>query len=238
MNLPIVILAGGLATRLKPLTEKIPKAVVKVAGLPFIFWQLQLLKKQNFKNVIISTGYLGEKIKSLVGNGNKFGLKISYENDGEKLLGTGGALKKMLDKLPEYFFVMYGDTFLPINFKIIENKFLKIKKKNLMVVLKNNNKWANSNVSYENHQIISYSNKSQNKDLSYIDYGLSILCKKSFLDIEEKTFGLEKIFLKLISQNKLFGHKTNKRFYEINTVSSLKVTEVFLEKNKKNLFTT
>ena len=104
MKLPMVILAGGLATRLRPLTKNIPKAIAVVAGKPFILWQLELLKKCNFKNIIILTGYLGEKIEKLVGNGENFNLDIRYYNDGDVLLGTGGAIKKISKNLPDHFF--------------------------------------------------------------------------------------------------------------------------------------
>ena len=111
--LPVAILSGGLATRLRPITEKIPKALVEVAGKPFILWQLAYLKSQGVNKVVICTGYLGEMIEKMVGNGRDIGLEVIYSRDGPHLLGTGGALKQALPFLGDAFFVLYGDSFLP-----------------------------------------------------------------------------------------------------------------------------
>src|SRR4051794_24155281 len=108
-SLPIVILAGGLATRLRPLTEKIPKSLVEVAGRPFLEHQIGLLRQNDITEVFLCIGYLGEMIEELFGNGRQFGIRIDYSYDGAKLLGTGGAIKKLLPRLPEDFFVLYGD---------------------------------------------------------------------------------------------------------------------------------
>ncbi len=92
MTLPVAILAGGLATRLRPLTETVPKALVEVAGEPFAFHQLRLLARNGFREVVFLTGYRGEQIAVAVGDGRRFGLDVRYVPDGRRLLGTGGAL--------------------------------------------------------------------------------------------------------------------------------------------------
>ena len=117
--LPVVILAGGLATRMMPITEKIPKSLIEVAGKPFIIHQLEYLKAQGVGKIVICLGHFGEMIQALVGDGSRFGLNIEYSFDGALLLGTGGAIKKSLHLLPKDFFVVYGDSFLPINYKNI-----------------------------------------------------------------------------------------------------------------------
>ena len=150
----LIILAGGLATRLRPFSEKTPKALINIAGKPFIFWQLKILKTQGIKKILICCGYLGEIIKDKVGDGKRFGLDITYSFDGPFLLGTGGAIKNALNMLPDYFMVMYGDTILSVDFEQIQNNFHLLKTQNLMVVLKNNNAWAPSNVICENCKII------------------------------------------------------------------------------------
>ena len=226
----LIILAGGLATRLRPFSEKTPKALINIAGKPFIFWQLKILKTQGIKKILICCGYLGEIIKDKVGDGKRFGLDITYSFDGPFLLGTGGAIKNALNMLPDYFMVMYGDTILSVDFEQIQNNFHLLKTQNLMVVLKNNNAWAPSNVICENCKIINYSNKNDIK-ANYIDYGLSILSKKVFMSVKEKKFNLDLIFKNLINMKQLSSFEVYKRFYEINTIEGVKETEDYLIKN-------
>src|SRR3990172_7010044 len=120
---PVAILAGGLATRLRPITEKIPKALIEVAGRPFIFRQLDYLRGQGIARVVLCTGYLGEQIEAVVGDGHAFGLDVGYSPDGPTLLGTGGTLKRALPLLGERFFVLYGDSFLPCDFLEVQQAF-------------------------------------------------------------------------------------------------------------------
>jgi NDP-sugar pyrophosphorylase family protein len=115
-QIPVAILAGGLATRLRPVTEKIPKSLVPVAGKPFLAHQLALLKSRGIRRAVLCLGYLGEMIQRDFGDGGKFGVKLDYSFDGEKLLGTGGAIKRALPKLGGEFFVLYGDSYLPLQY--------------------------------------------------------------------------------------------------------------------------
>src|SRR5580704_139718 len=133
-SLPVVILAGGLATRLRPLTEKIPKSLVEVAGRPFLEHQIALLRKNGITNIFLCVGYLGEMIEQRFGDGEQLGVQIAYSYDGEKLLGTGGAIKKLLPRLPEDFFVLYGDSFLPIDYQAVATHFRASAKAALMTV--------------------------------------------------------------------------------------------------------
>ena len=156
---PVAILAGGLATRLRPLTEKIPKALIEVGGQPFIVRQLNYLKDQGIKRVVLCTGYLGEQIEAIVGNGITMGLKVSYSPDGPVLLGTGGALRKALPLLGKQFFVLYGDSFLPCDFRKVQAAYKSAGNPALMTVLKNGNRWDKSNVLFQDGKLIEY-NKS------------------------------------------------------------------------------
>ena len=135
--LPIAILAGGLAKRLMPITKSIPKALVQVAGKPFIEHQLILLKEQGIKDVVICTGHLGEQIQQQVACGKRFGLNICYSEDGASLRGTGGAIKRALHLLGDQFFILYGDSYLPINFNNVQKSFLGDKRPALMTIIKN-----------------------------------------------------------------------------------------------------
>jgi len=232
--LPVAILAGGLATRLYPITLTIPKSLVKVAGKPFIFYQLKYLRQQGIKKVDLCTGHLGEMIKSYVGDGSKFDLKILYSLDGNKLLGTGGAIKKALPLLGDKFFVLYGDTFLPIKFDLIEKDFLSSNKLCLITVLKNNDKWDKSNIFFENNLLIKYNKKNPSIKMEYIDYGLSAVSASIFDSYSNGIFfDLSNVYETLSTKKQLKGFEVYERFYEIGTPNSLLETEKYLLNSNK-----
>jgi len=229
----LVLLAGGLATRMKPITESIPKSLIEIAGKPFIQHQLEILKIKGIKKVVICAGKFGEKIADFVKEGSEFGIEIKYSFDGEKLLGTGGAVKKSLPLLSENFFIMYGDSYLDTEFKIINEYFFKKAKIGLMTVLKNEGKWDKSNIEFENGEIKNYNKKYADEKMKYIDYGLGILNKKAFENFENKeVFDLEEVYRNLLNKNDLSGYEVKERFYEIGSFPGLEDTEKYLsEKN-------
>lgn len=228
-------MAGGLATRLRPITEKIPKALIEVAGKPFIEWQLNYLRKQGIHKIVICIGYLGEMIQDLVGSGKQLDLQICYSSDGSTLLGTGGAIKKALPLLGENFFILYGDSYLPTNFCKVKIAYENSKKKALMTVFKNKNCWDKSNVRFENGKILNYDKFSQNIEMHYIDYGLSIASAEVFAKYEsEKPFDLADVYQTLVMQDQLAGFEIYERFYEIGSYSGLKETESFLKNITQN----
>jgi NDP-sugar pyrophosphorylase family protein len=230
--LPVAILAGGLATRLRPITEKIPKALIEVAGKPFIFHQLQYLRKEGIKKVVLCVGYLCAMIQKEVGDGSKFDLDISYSYDGDFLLGTGGSIKKALPLLDENFYVLYGDSFLPIHFAPIEELFLKSKKPALMTVILNENKWDKSNVVCKDGLILEYNKKEFKSAMKFIDYGLGILSKSLFDKYEGKVaFDLADLYHLLSIENELAGFEVHERFYEIGSHQGIKETELYLSAN-------
>lgn len=210
-----VILAGGLATRLRPKTEKIPKALIKINGIPFIDYQLNYLKKQGITNLVLCTGYLAEQIVDYLGNGSRYGVKVVYSNDGEKLLGTGGAIKNAATFLDDDFFILYGDSFLPIEFNPIYNKFKHNKLPALMTILENNNQWDKSNVIFDGKQINLYDKKNYTDQMNYIDYGLSICKKDIFTKMTYNIFDLSEVFTSLSKESQLDFYEVHQRFYEI-----------------------
>jgi N-acetyl-alpha-D-muramate 1-phosphate uridylyltransferase len=230
MSLPVAILAGGLATRLRPLTEKIPKALVDVAGRPFVVRQLDYLRQQGITCVALCIGYMGEQIEAVVGDGSAFGLEVRYVRDGPKLLGTGGALKKSLSLLGEQFFVYYGDSYLPIDFQAVERNFFISTKPALMTVLKNGNRWDKSNVLFRNGRIIEYNKQSPKPEMAHIDYGLGVL-SASVLDNApvNEPFDLADIYHNLSIQGLLAGHEVFERFYEIGSYKGLEETIEFFK---------
>ena len=228
----LVLLAGGMATRLRPVTETIPKSMLEVAGKPFIDHQLKLIKKNNISEVVICVSFLGEAIKEYAGNGSRYGLKIDYSFDGDTLLGTGGTIKQALGKLSDTFFVMYGDSYLTSDFRKISEYFLSEDKQGLMTVLRNEGKWDKSNIEFENGKILSYDKKSNNDNLKFIDYGLGILTRRSFEDFRnEKVFDLEAVYNELLKKEELLGYEVNERFYEIGSFKGLEETNSYLIQN-------
>lgn len=225
----IVILAGGIATRLKPMSEKIAKSMTEIAGKPFIHHQLELIKKNGIENVVICTGFLGNQIENYIKDGSNYELKVKYSYDGDKLLGTGGAVKKSLPLLEDIFFIIYGDSYLDIEYKPALDYFLSHQKLGLMTVLENNNKWDKSNVIFKNGEILEYDKKSSNPDMNFIDYGLGILRKDAFKDVDEgKFFDISDLYNNLINSGNLLGFEVNKRFYEIGSFEGIAETEKYI----------
>jgi NDP-sugar pyrophosphorylase family protein len=143
--LPVVILAGGLATRLEGIAKDIPKALVPIAGEPFIFHQLRLLRDNGVEKAVVCIGHMGEQIKQAVGDGEAFGVSVKYSDDGPNQLGTGGALIKALPLVPDYFMILYGDSYLEVNYREAAKVFLYSGKLGLMTVYLNQNQYDKSN---------------------------------------------------------------------------------------------
>jgi NDP-sugar pyrophosphorylase family protein len=232
-SLPVVILAGGLATRLRPLTEKIPKSLVEVAGHPFLEHQLALLRKNGVTEIFLCIGFLGEMIEELFGDGKKFGVQIAYSYDGDKLLGTGGAIKKLLPKLPDRFFVLYGDSYLPIDYQAVAAQFHKSGKPALMTVFHNENAWDRSNVWFEGQTIRRYSKTERLSQMRYIDYGLTV-CSRSIFDDHPagEPFDLGVVFEELSRRGELAGYEVHQRFYEVGSHEGLEELDRLLRGRK------
>lgn len=233
--LPVAILAGGLATRLRPITETIPKALVEVAGKPFIVRQLNYLSEQGVSKVVLCVGYLGDMIRDVVGSGERFGLKVSYSEDGPTLLGTGGALKEALPLLGSHFFVLYGDSYLPVNFSAVQAAYEQSKRKSLMTVLRNHDLWDKSNVLFVDGVLREYNKTKPSPDMTYIDYGLGIVSDSVFLQYSsDRSFDLADVYQYLSIRGQLSGFEVHERFYEIGSHRGLKETEYyFLTKENK-----
>jgi len=228
-SLSVAVLAGGLATRLRPLTDAIPKSLVEVNGKPFVFHQLRQLREQGVEEVVFCVGHLGEQIRDAVGAGSDWGMRISYSFDGDVLLGTGGALKKALPLLGKSFFVLYGDSYLPIDFREVRKAFEQSGAEALMTVLLNENQWDASNVVFENGAIAEYDKRSKRPGMRHIDYGLGIL-SAPVLDYyaSGKAFDLADVYRDLAAKGRLAGFEVKTRFYEIGSVKGIEDTEAFL----------
>jgi MurNAc alpha-1-phosphate uridylyltransferase len=225
---PVAILAGGLATRLRPITETIPKALVDVAGKPFIVRQLEYLQAQGVRDVALCVGYLGEMIQDVVGTGERFGLQVRYSFDGSELLGTGGALKKALPVLGDHFFVLYGDSYLPVVFSAVQDAYVQSGRPALMTVLKNGDRWDKSNVLFVDGQLVEYNKRAPRPKMAYIDYGLGLVSANVFDTCPiDSPFDLADVYKDLSVKGQLAGLEVHQRFYEIGSHSGLKEAEEY-----------
>lgn len=229
-----VILAGGAGTRLRPLTFKIPKPMIPIGNRPYLYYQLKLLKKYDISEILLLVGYLGGQIESYFGDGSKLGLKIRYSFE-RKPMGTGGSLKLAEKLLKDEFFVIYGDSYLPINYTKVKQYFKKHSKMGLLVVYDNRDSTGVNNnialdkdfnvIKYKKHLVASDSN------LKYVEAGVSAF-KKQILELikPNKAISLEeKVFPRLIKENQLVAFVTKQRFYDIGTHKGLKETKEVLK---------
>jgi NDP-sugar pyrophosphorylase family protein len=229
----VAILAGGLATRLRPITHTIPKSMVEVQGRPFLEYQLEFLKKGGIDDIVLCVGHLKEQIESHFGNGSSFGVRIRYSKEEEPLLGTAGALRNAIELLDDTFFVMYGDSYLFLDFQEIWRYFHRFNKSGLMVVYENENRYDTSNVSIDGNFVKKYSKTEQTADMVYIDYGVSILQRK-VLDIlpENEYSSLENLFSTLIARKELLAFPVKQRFYEIGSKEGLKEFQDYIARTR------
>jgi MurNAc alpha-1-phosphate uridylyltransferase len=226
--LPIAILAGGLATRLRPATETIPKALIDINGEPFISHQLRLLKDAGAERVVICIGHLGDSIREFVGDGRRFGLEVEYSPDGPELRGTAGAIRNALPLLGEQFFVLYGDSYLPCDYRAVERTFLESGQAGLMTVFRNQNRWEQSNVEFVEGRIVAYDKRLITDRMEYVDYGLSIFHKSAFATSGVPATDLATVFQELIAGGKLAGFEVRERFYEVGSWNGIQTLRAHL----------
>lgn len=228
-DLPVALLAGGLATRLRPITEKVPKLLIEVAGEPFFSHQLRLLRKAGLKRIVLCAGYLGEKIVEEYGDGAKWGVQIDYSFDGPKLLGTGGALIRALPLLGEAFYTLYGDSYLPIDYQAVGNHFLRSGKLGLMTVFENHEQYDASNVWFEGGAIKAYDKKNKPPQMHHIDYGLGVFQARAFDGFpRDAVVDLAEVQKALVARDELVGYEIPERFYEIGSPAGLKELDELL----------
>ena len=253
LEIPVAILAGGLATRLRPITEKIPKSLILVAGKPFLAHQLRLLQSRGIRRAVLCIGYLGEMIQREFGDGSAYGVKLEYSFDsprrlvapksdeggsaakagGPKLLGTGGAIKRALPLLGDEFFVLYGDSYLPVEYRPIAEFFQRSGKLGLMTVYRNEGKYDTSNVVFRDGEIAVYDKKLKSPEMRHIDYGLSLF-KATVFDAyaADQPFDLAEVMGRLVQQKQLAGFEIRERFYEIGSPAGLAELETLLKAAK------
>lgn len=232
-----VILAGGLGTRLRPLTEEIPKVMVSVNGKPFLLYLLKLLRSQGISDVVLCIGYRAQQVKDYFGNGESLEVNIRYSEEKEELLGTAGALKQAQSLLGDYFLAINGDTYIPIDYREVEKSFLRRAQKALMVVYDNQEDTGAKNnvVLGDNLMVKRYDKESPDTSLEYVEAGVLAL-RKEVLDLikEGDSISLEEgLYPGLIQQRELAAYVTNQRFYDIGLPEQRRILEEFLKVSAK-----
>ena len=233
--MPAVILAGGLATRMRPLTDKIPKALLEIEGQPFLWHQLQLLKHNGIRRVVLLVSYLGEMIEEQFGDGSALGMRIQYSYDGPSLLGTAGAIRQALPSLSGPFFVLYGDSYLPCDYRGIEEAFQRSGAPGLMTVYQNEGLYDVSNVDYDGGRIRRYDKHQRTAAMHHIDYGLGVFNPAVFATLPaNERADLETVYQRLIAAGTLEAFEVHDRFYEIGSPEGLRDTAEFLRSRGRN----
>ena len=221
-----VILAGGLGTRLRPLTEKIPKALVPVAGRPFIEYQIDVFRRYGVTDLIVCVGYLGHMIEEYLGDGRRYGVSVRYGYEGENLLGTAGAVKNVERFLDSVFFVQYGDSYLQVDYRDVMSSLLRRGALGLMVVYRNEDRWDRSNVVVADGFVRAYDKARRLPGMVYIDYGVSALRRDVLSRIPAGVpVDLSEVFQGLIEENQLLAYEAAVRFYEVGSWSGLREFE-------------
>lgn len=223
----ICILAGGLGQRLGERTARAPKPLLDVAGEPFVFHQLRLLAEHGAERVVLCVGYLGEMIEARVGR-TRYGITIDYSYDSPQLDGTLGAIRRALPLLGDRFLVLYGDTYLRLDYRAAVTDWVKSDAPALMTVLRNDGRWDTSNVVYAHRRVLVYDKQRFTSDMHWIDYGLGGLTTEALRVVDERERDLAGLYHRLAESGSLYGFLATERFYEIGTHRGLAETEAFL----------
>lgn len=232
-TVPVALLAGGLATRLRPITEKIPKALVDIDGRPFIDHQLALLHRNGIRRVVMCLGYRGEMVQEHCGDGARYDMQLAYSFDGEKLMGTGGALKRAAHLLDDVFWVMYGDSYMDIDYRAVLDAFARSGAQGLMTVLRNGNRWDKSNVVFKNGKLVKYDKRNVTPEMDYIDYGVGILRRDVLSELpDDRPVDVAELYTRMVDEGRMIGYEVTNRFYEIGTPTALDEARAYLAKQR------
>lgn len=230
-----VVLAGGLGRRMLPLTERLPKCLLLVAGRPFVDWQMEWLAAQGVEQVIMSVGYRGDLVRRHLGDGSRFGLQVCYVDDGDVPLGTGGALRLIVDRgiAEPIFFVLYGDSYLTTGLGEIETAYTVRSAPVLMTVYRDRDGLEKPNAVFDGTLVTRYEKGLQDppEEMRYVDYGLSLWERQVVESMvpEGAVADLANLFRMLSEADQLAGLEMQERFYEIGSPRGLKDLESHLQ---------
>lgn len=218
-----VILAGGLGTRLGERTAHVPKVLLPIAGRPFLAWKLEALAGCGFREVVLCVGHFADQVRDFLGGGAAFGVTVAYSEDGPKLLGTGGALRRALDLLAPTFLVTYGDSYLPFDYAApLRDLNAHPEALGTMSVFRNDGAWDQSNSAVQGELVVRYEKGASDPALRYIDYGALALRRELFSVREaDQAFALDALQHELASAGKLRAYVASERFYEIGSEAGI-----------------
>ncbi|MGI8624663.1 MAG: sugar phosphate nucleotidyltransferase [Solirubrobacteraceae bacterium] len=226
---PVCVLAGGLGTRLGAITKTVPKPLVEVAGRPFLEHQLVLLAAHGAREIVLCVGHLGEQVEALVRDGGQYGLAVRYSYDPPRLAGTAGAVRGALPLLPEDgFLVLYGDTYLRLDYRAVEARFRRGSASALMTVLRNGGRWGPSNATVARGRVTAYDKLTPAPEMTWIDYGLSVLTHRALAAVPDHEPALSAVFTELARRGDLAAYEATQRFYEIGSPDAREETARFL----------
>jgi NDP-sugar pyrophosphorylase family protein len=225
----VVILAGGLATRLGDVTRTQPKCLIDVGGEPFLFHQLHELRSQGIRRVTLCLGHLGEQVEAVLGDGRAHGLEVTYSFDGPTLVGTAGAIRQALPALPDNFFVLYGDSYLQCDLAAVQRAFQESGALALMTVFRNEQLWDTSNVEFHDGRLLVYDKVHRTDRMRHIDYGLGVFNRQAFDDVPTgRPHDLVAVYQEMLHRGRLAAFEVFERFYEIGSPAGLEETRSFL----------
>jgi NDP-sugar pyrophosphorylase family protein len=224
---PICILAGGLGSRLGEHVREVPKPLLEVAGAPFLDHQLRLLAANGASRAVLCVGYLGELIEREIGR-ERHGIAIAFSHDAPGLEGTLGAIRRARPLLGERFLVLYGDTYLRIDYRALASSWLASGHPAVMSVLHNEGRWEKSNAVLRDGMIERYDKQSPTPEMQWIDYGLGGLSDAALGRAPEEERDLSGLYRRLAERGELMGFEASERFYEIGTPATLAETDRFL----------
>ncbi len=215
-------MTGGEGTRLRPLTRDIPKAMIPIAGKPFLEHQINLLKRNSITDIVLCVGYMGQAIRDYFRNGKRLGVSVGYSDDGDKPLGTAGALKNARHILADRFFLTFGDSFPVLDYRAAWNRFVASGKLALMVVHRNLDRYDPSNTVVERGLVTSYSKRRKTPEMTCIEFGVTFL-QRSTLDLIRADFpvDLEDLYRPIIESGEMAALEVDQRVYEIGSPDGL-----------------
>ncbi len=227
-TMQIVVLAGGRGTRLRPLTDELPKSMIPILGKPFLQHQIELFKRNGITDIVLCVGYLADKIKDYFGDGSRIGVRIRYSVEKEGLLGTAGALRKAGPLLQDVFFLTYGDSYLRLGYASVMEGFRSSGTLGLMAVYRNFDRYDKSNVVVEAGFVKAYDKREPTAEMTYIDYGLSALRRAALTLIPSDTVvDLQDFYKALIDCRQLLAYEAQEHFYEIGSPRGLEEFRLF-----------
>ncbi len=235
----VVVLGGGLGSRIETLAGGVPKSLVPILGEPFVHHQLRLLASQGIRDVLYVIGFRGEQIRTAVGDGHAFGLAVSYVDEGDRLHGTGGALRFAHDKasLDDAFGVVYGDSYLPVDLGQVWAAFGSSTSPALMTVFRNNHRWDRSNAVFEDGRVVIYDKRTDVRDarMQWIDYGFSFLHREVVESIPDSgaVCDLGEIYRDLSQRGDLAGFEVTTRFFEVGSPEGVAALESHLRSSAR-----